>query len=245
MKLPSQWFKNITSLCKPRKLSANSPPPLIWRWGFKRKFTKKNKIIKYSLQFFLSTQTKSAAYCRNIMKSRECPEQLQVAQSASGYSSSRSSSRNAGRSETPVLRSGQGENFFFCLFFNFSFSFSRSFDDQKEPCRPLLRFGGWTLGGDTSSWSAGAAGAAALLRLWCWNRKNKDIQKWNSVSRYNLKAFAVEINCALSGVRLYLWGLWSVSWPRLAPQSRNTKLWWRTWNTNGKNSVFSGCHCCL
>lgn len=115
MKLPSQWFKNITSLCKPRKLSANSPPPLIWRRGFKRKFTKKKK-KKYSLQFFLSTQTKSAAYCRNIMKSRECPEQLQVAQSASGYSSSRSSSRNAGRSETPVLRSGQGENFFLFVF---------------------------------------------------------------------------------------------------------------------------------
>lgn len=82
--------------------------------ALKENLPKKKKM--YSLQFFLSTQTKSAAYCRNIMKSRECPEQLQVAQSASGYSSSRSSSRNAGRSETPVLRSGQGENFFLFVF---------------------------------------------------------------------------------------------------------------------------------
>lgn len=89
--------------------------------ALKENLPKKQKT--YSLHFFLSTQTKSAAYCRNIMKSRECPEQLQVVQSASGYSSSRSSSRNAGRSETPLLRSGQGENFFFVCFSTFLSAF--------------------------------------------------------------------------------------------------------------------------
>lgn len=232
------------SLCKPRKLSANSPPPLIWRRGFKRKFTKKKKkSTVYSFfsplrrnQLRIAETSWKAGNVQNSCRSPKVPRVIAAAGAAAEM--------QAGQ-KRPSLDQDRVKTFFFFLFFNFSFSFSRSFDDQKEPCRPLLRFGGWTLGGDTSSWSAGAAGATALLRLWCWNRKNKDIQKWNSVSRYNLKAFAVEINCALSGVRLYLWGLWSVSWPRLAPQSRNTKLWWRTWNTNGKNSVFSGCHCCL
>lgn len=100
--------------------------------ALKENLPKKKK--KYSVQFFLSTQTKSAAYCRNIMKSRECPEQLQVAQSASGYSSSRSSSRNAGRSETPVLRSGQGENlFFFVCFSTFLSAFPEASTTRRNP----------------------------------------------------------------------------------------------------------------